>query len=232
LGPPGAGKGTQAQRLAEQYGWEQLSTGDMLRAAVQSGSLLGQKAKAIMEKGELVPDAVVVGIIAERIDRPDCRKGFILDGFPRTTEQAQALEAMLAERKLKLDAVIEMAVDDEMLIERIAGRFSCAKCGALYHDKNRLPKRQGVCDVCGSTEFVRRPDDNAETVRTRLKAYHRQTAPLLPYYRERGLLKRVDAMADIDQVTKELQVLLAPREVRKGASTGEKPELTSRGEYL
>jgi adenylate kinase len=209
LGPPGAGKGTQAQRLVDAHGWVQLSTGDMLREAVRSGSEIGLRAKEIMGKGDLVPDDVVIGIIGDRIGRPDCQKGFILDGFPRTTGQAVALDEMLDERKMKLDRVIEMQVDDAVLIERIAGRYSCTNCHAGYHDTFKKPRKPGVCDVCGGTDFTRRADDNRETVKSRLAAYHRQTAPLLPHYRKKGSLRTVDGMADIDKVTKQIERTLA-----------------------
>jgi adenylate kinase len=209
LGPPGAGKGTQAKRLEERYGLVQLSTGDMLRAAVASGSEIGLRAKAIMEAGQLVPDEVVIALIADRIDRPDARKGFILDGFPRTTKQAEALDRMLAEKGIKLDHVIEMKVDDALLVDRISGRYTCAKCGAGFHDRNQKPKVPGVCDACGSTEFKRRADDNAETVSKRLEAYHAQTAPILPYYRAKGSLQTIDGMAPIDDVTVALARVLA-----------------------
>jgi adenylate kinase len=208
LGPPGAGKGTQAKRLEESRGLKQLSTGDMLRAA-DSGSEVGREAKRLMAAGKLVPDDVMIGMIDERLNQPDTKNGFILDGFPRTVPQAEALDRMLAHRGEKLDAVIEMVVDDAALVERIAYRFSCAKCGAVYNDKLRQPKRAGVCDVCGSTDFKRRPDDNPETVKTRLKEYHQQTAPILPYYKKKGLLKQVDGMADLDQVTRQIEGVLS-----------------------
>jgi adenylate kinase len=208
LGPPGAGKGTQAKRLEEKFGLIQLSTGDMLRALVASGSELGREAKAIMEAGELMPDALMIDMISARVDEPDCAGGFILDGFPRTTPQAEALDRMLADKGLALDAVIEIAVDEEELVGRITGRFSCAACGAGYHDVFQQPKVSGVCDSCGSTEFKRRADDNEETVRSRLAAYRAQTAPILPYYRDKGLLQSVDGMAPIDEVTGQLEAIL------------------------
>jgi adenylate kinase len=208
LGPPGAGKGTQAKRLEQKYGLVQLSTGDMLRAAVASGSELGRQAKKVMEAGQLMPDDIIIAMIAERIDRPDTRKGVILDGFPRTTAQAKALDKMLAERGLKLDLVIEIRVNDAVLVERISGRFACAKCGAGYHDLYQRPKVEGRCDRCGSAEFVRRPDDNPETVKSRLAAYHAQTAPILPYYADQGILRSVDGMADIDTVAAEIEALI------------------------
>ena len=211
LGPPGAGKGTQARRLQDDYGMIQLSTGDMLRAAVAAGTPLGQKAKKIVEAGQLVPDDLIVGMIADRIAQPDCKNGFILDGFPRTVPQAQALDVMLANQKRKLDYVIEMQVNDAVLVDRVSGRFSCAKCGTGYHDRHKPTAKPGVCDVCGSKEFTRRADDNAETVAARLKAYHAQTAPILPYYKGEGVLRSVDGMAPIDDVTKAIQAVVGPK---------------------
>jgi adenylate kinase len=211
LGPPGAGKGTQAQILRDRHGLVQLSTGDMLRAAVAAGSELGRKVKSIMEAGALVPDDIIIAMIADRIAQPDCASGFILDGFPRTTGQAEALDRMLADKGLKLDAVIELKVDDAALVERISGRYSCATCGAGYHDSNKKPKKPGVCDACGGTSFTRREDDKAETVKARLEAYYRQTAPLLPYYKARGVLRTVDGMAPIEQVAGQIENLLKSR---------------------
>jgi len=204
LGPPGAGKGTQAARLKERYAIAHLSTGDMLREAVAAGSAVGREAEGIMAEGRLVPDELINRLVAERIGQPDCAKGFILDGFPRTQAQAEALDGLLDQRGVGLDAAIEFAVDDDALVARISGRFSCAKCGALYHDTAKPPAVAGVCDVCGSTAFTRRADDNAETVRARLRSYHEQTAPLLPYYRGKGLLVTVDGMAEIDDVSDQI----------------------------
>ena len=208
LGPPGSGKGTQALRLQESNGLIQLSTGEMLRAAAASGSETGKRVGSIMAAGNLVPDDLMVAMIDRRIDEPDCAGGFILDGFPRTVAQAEALDGMLARKARRLDAVIEIAVDDGALVERIAGRFSCADCGAGYHRRFRPTEVEGVCDRCGGTEFTHRPDDNEETVKTRLAAYHAQTEPLLPYYRARGVLKSVDGMAGIDAVTAEIRAAL------------------------
>jgi adenylate kinase len=204
LGPPGAGKGTQAEVLVAERGLVQLSTGEMLRAAVKAGTEVGKKAKAIMEAGGLVSDDIVIGIISDRIDQPDCAKGFILDGFPRTLNQAAALDTLLKDKGKTLDTVIEMKVKDDVLVDRISGRFSCAKCGAGYHDTNKRPKVKGKCDACGSTDFSRRADDNAETVKNRLMAYYRETAPLIGYYFAKGKLQSVDGMAEIGQVTKEI----------------------------
>ena len=208
LGPPGSGKGTQAKRIQETYGLVQLSTGDMLRAATDSDTEFGHRVKAIMDSGQLVPDEIIVEMIDRRIVQPDCRKGFILDGFPRTVPQAEALDAMLARRGLKLDHVILLDVDEAVLIDRLSGRFTCGQCGASYHDRYNRPKRDGVCDGCGSTEFIRRADDRPEAVKARFDVYHRQTAPILPYYSARGILRRVDGMADIDAVTQVIDKIL------------------------
>jgi adenylate kinase len=204
LGAPGAGKGTQAKRIADEFEIVQLSTGDMLRAEVSSGTAIGKQADEIMKAGRLVPDEIIIRLIDSRLDREDCRGGFILDGFPRTLPQATALDAMLARKHLKLDTVISIEVDDEAMVERISGRFTCAKCGEGYHDKFKRPKVDGICDVCGSSEFVRRADDNAETVRQRLRAYHSQTKPIIAYYDQQNLVLRVDGMRSIDEITQEL----------------------------
>jgi adenylate kinase len=209
LGPPGAGKGTQAKEIAARHGLLQLSTGDMLRAAVEAGTELGRHAEAIMDRGELVPDDIVIDIISERIDRADCKGGVILDGFPRNLAQADALDKMFKQKKKKLNIVIELKVDDGQLIRRIEGRFTCAKCGEGYHDRFKRPKVRGVCDVCQATEFTRRPDDTAETVTKRLMLYYRETSPLIGYYYCKGNLRRVDGMAPIEQVTGQISAALA-----------------------
>jgi adenylate kinase len=208
LGPPGAGKGTQAKRLEQMHGFVQLATGDMLRAATASGSELGRRVKAIMDSGALVPDAIVIEAIEQRIAAPEARKGVILDGFPRNVPQAEALDEMLARHGLQLDHVILIEVDEAALIDRLSGRFSCAKCGISYHDRNAPPHREGVCDGCGETEFVRRADDQPESIKTRFEVYRRQTAPILPYYRDRGILRTVDGMGDIDAVTRQIEAVI------------------------
>lgn len=208
LGPPGAGKGTQASRLVDERGMVQLSTGDMLRAAVKAGTPTGLKAKAVMEAGALVSDEIVSGIIGEALDDLKPETGVIFDGYPRTAAQAVSLDAILSERGRTLDHVIELAVDEDALVERITGRFTCAKCNEGYHDTFKQPKTAGVCDACGSTEFKRRPDDNEETVRTRMAEYRAKTAPILPIYEARGLVRRVDGMADIANVTDAIEAIL------------------------
>ena len=208
LGPPGAGKGTQASRLVADRGMVQLSTGDMLRAAVAASTPVGLQAKAVMAAGGLVSDDIVNGILSDRLDAPDARQGFILDGYPRTQVQAEALDAMLTAKGLQLDHVIELEVDEEALVDRITGRFTCAKCGAGYHDRYKQPLVAGICDVCGSHDFVRRPDDTAATVRTRMAEYRAKTAPILPYYDARGLVSRVDGMAAMDAVATSIDAVL------------------------
>ena len=208
LGPPGAGKGTQAQIAQRKFGLIQLSTGEMLREAVAKNTDLGQKARSIMDRGELVPDDIMVNMIRERIILPDCKNGFILDGFPRTIAQAESLDFMLDQESAPLKAVIQITVDEEALIQRVEGRFSCAECGEGYHDRFKLTQQEGICDICGSSQFKRRPDDNRKTMTKRLLAYNQQTAPLIPYYEKRGILKSVDGMLDIYDVTKEIATLL------------------------
>ncbi len=209
LGPPGAGKGTQAQRLVERHGMRQLSTGDMLRAAVKTATPVGLQAKAVMERGELVSDEIVSALIGEELDAMGPGTGAIFDGYPRTAAQAEALDGILSQRGRSLDHVIELDVNEDALVERITGRFTCANCGKGYHDKFEQPKVAGVCDKCGSTEFKRRPDDNEETVRTRMAEYRAKTAPILPIYEARGIVSRVDGMADMDQVTAAIEQVIA-----------------------
>jgi adenylate kinase len=208
LGPPGAGKGTQASLLEDAYGMSQLSTGDMLRAAVKAGTPTGLKAKAVMEAGELVSDEIVSGIIGDRLDELGPETGVIFDGYPRTAAQAAALDEILSARGRKLDHVIELVVDEDLLVDRITGRYTCAKCNAGYHDRHKQPKVAGMCDDCGGTEFKRRPDDNEETVRTRMDEYRGKTAPILPIYEARGIVSHVDGMADIDDVTAAIKAVL------------------------
>ena len=209
LGPPGAGKGTQAKIIETRSGANQLSTGDMLRAAVAAGTEVGLKAQEVMNRGELVSDDIVIAIISDAIDAPDCAQGFILDGFPRTVAQADALEGLMAEKHKTLDAVVEIRVDDEKLIKRITGRFTCGNCGEGYHDEFKLPRNEGVCDECGKSDFKRRADDNEETVRKRLAAYHAQTSPLIEFYSAKAKLVSVDGMKDIDDVAAEIEAKLA-----------------------
>ena len=208
LGPPGAGKGTQAKLLVDHYAIPQLCTGDMLREAVAAETPVGLKAKAIMAAGKLVSDDIVNAIVSDRLDHDDCANGFILDGYPRTLEQADALGEMLAEKKMPLDSVVELEVDDDQLVERVAGRFTCANCGEGYHDTFKQPQTSGTCDRCGATEFKRRADDNAETMRTRLQAYYKETSPLIGYYYAKGMLKRVDGMGDIGAIQEDIRKAL------------------------
>ena len=208
LGPPGAGKGTQASRLVKERGLVQLSTGDMLRAAVAAATPVGLQAKSVMAAGGLVSDEIVNGILSERLDHDDARHGFILDGYPRTAAQADALDAMLAGKGLHLDHVIELEVNEAVLVDRVTGRFTCATCGEGYHDRHKLPRVAGTCDVCGGHDFKRRPDDNAETVHTRMAEYRAKTAPILPHYESRGLVSRVDGMADMDHVAASIDAVL------------------------
>lgn len=209
LGPPGAGKGTQAGRLEAEHGMIQLSTGDMLRAAVKAGTEVGLKAKALMEAGELVPDEVVSGIIGDRLDELGPEQGVIFDGYPRTAAQATALDEILSARGRSLDHVIELVVDEDALVARITGRFTCGKCGEGYHDTFKQPAKEGICDVCGSSEFKRRPDDTEETVRTRMQEYRGKTAPILPIYETRGIVRKVDGMGSMAQVNDEIEAALA-----------------------
>jgi adenylate kinase len=220
LGPPGAGKGTQAALLEKERSLVKLSTGDILRAAVAAGTEIGRKAGDIMERGQLVPDDLVIGLIAERLDAGSDGNGFILDGFPRTLAQAEALDRLLKERGQQLDAVVEMRVDDEALVRRITGRFSCGSCGEGYHEDFKMPKVPGVCNRCGSTEFVRRRDDNEEVVRQRLQAYHAQTEPLIAYYEKQGKLKTVDGMADIKEVHQAIAQALDGGKINCGKAPG------------
>ncbi len=214
LGPPGAGKGTQARMLQDEFGLVQLSTGDLLRAAVKAGTEAGQQAKAVMDAGGLVSDAIVLAILRDRMAQPDTARGVILDGFPRTPGQAEALEALLAEQGTTVSAAISLEVEDAAMVDRIAGRFTCAKCGEGYHDTFKSPAVAGVCDKCGSTEFTRRADDTAETVRARLDAYHAQTAPLIEHYEGKGVLRRVDAMGNIADIAAALRAIVADASAR------------------
>ena len=209
LGPPGAGKGTQARMLEQQFGLVQLSTGDLLRAAVAAGTEAGKAAKAVMEAGDLVSDDIVIAILRDRLAEADCAKGVILDGFPRTTVQAKALDGLLAESGQKINAAVSLEVDDAAMVTRMSGRYTCAACGEGYHDSFKQPATTGVCDKCGGTDMKRRADDNADTVASRLEAYHAQTAPLIAYYRDQGVLQGIDAMGEIDAIAKELASIVS-----------------------
>jgi adenylate kinase len=208
LGPPGAGKGTQAQRLVDKYGMRQLSTGDMLRAAVKAATPIGLQAKAVMDRGELVSDEIVSGLIGEELDMMGSQTGAIFDGYPRTAAQAESLDRILSDRGRQLDHVVELDVNEEALVERITGRFTCATCGKGYHDKFEQPHVENTCDKCGGHEFKRRPDDNAETVRTRMAEYRAKTAPILPIYEARGIVSKIDGMAAMDDVTAAIGAVL------------------------
>ncbi|MFY0311346.1 adenylate kinase [Leisingera sp. D0M16] len=208
LGPPGAGKGTQARMLEEKFGYVQLSTGDLLREAVAAGTPAGLAAKAVMEAGQLVSDEIVINILRDRLAEPDCAKGVILDGFPRTTVQAEALDVLLAETNQKINAAISLEVDDAAMVERISGRYTCGGCGEGYHDSFKQPAEAGKCDKCGGTEMKRRADDNAETVASRLEAYHAQTAPLIAYYGGKGVLQTTDAMGGIDDIAQDMAAIV------------------------
>jgi len=210
LGPPGAGKGTQARMLMDRFGFVQLSTGDLLRGAVSAGTEAGLAARAMMERGELVSDQIVLAVLKERLDQPDVAAGTILDGFPRTAAQAEALDTLLAERGQKIDAVISLEVDDDAMIARVAGRYTCAACGEGYHDSFKQPETDGVCDKCGGSEMKRRADDNADTVRTRLQAYHADTAPLIDYYAARGTLTAIPAMGEIGEIADRMNAIVSP----------------------
>lgn len=224
LGPPGAGKGTQARILTEKHGVVAISAGDLFRARVKDpNDPLGKQIKEILDSGKLVPDEITIQMIADRLDQPDCKNGFILDGFPRSVKQAEALEAMLQKKGIKLDAVVQMEINDNKLVERIAGRFTCGKCGEGYHDTFKQPAVKTKCDSCGADDsFTRRSDDNADTVRSRLETYHTQTAPILPFYARLGVLKTVDGMADMDDVTKEIEAVLR---VEKGCDKPKTPKI-------
>lgn len=208
FGPPGAGKGTQAHRLVHDFGMVQLSTGDILRQAVKEGTEVGKIAGELMKAGKLIPDDLMIRILGERLDKPDTKNGVIFDGFPRTKPQVEALDKLLTERHSKLDCVIEIKVDENALVKRIVGRYVCAKCGAGYHDEFKRPHKEGVCDICGSTEFKRRPDDNAEAVRARLVEYHEKTAPILPVYEARGIVSYVDGMLPMEEVAAKIAQIL------------------------